>query len=210
MNKALFVLAASLMGLAAQADTLDFSGDICSSATDGSGAMVACANGGRINQSYGDTALVDVTFKSQVSGSNSMYFWGSAYSGLSAVAYGDSGATPEITLTAIGSTITLQSLDLGAWPNTDRPSQLTVVDLATNAAVFSSGAITVLGATASSFSFNLSSNTGFAIQFGPDGYNVGIDNIQFTTTPVPEASTYAMLLAGLAAVGSVVRRRTRR
>jgi PEP-CTERM motif len=210
MNKALFVLAASLLSLTAQADTLDFSGAICSSAADGSGSMIACSNGNSINQSYGDTALVDVSFKSQIGGVNSMFFWSGAYSNLTDIAYGSPSVTPEITLTAIGSTITLQSLDLGAWPNTDRPSQLTVVDLATNTTVFTSGAITVLGTTASSFSINLSSNTGFAIQFGPDAYNVGIDNIQFTTTPVPEASTYAMLLAGLAAVGSVVRRRTRR
>jgi hypothetical protein len=209
MKKLFLALAVGTLSIAAQANTLDFSGAICSSAADGSGAMTACSNGSRINQSYGDTAQVDVSFKSQIGGANSIFFWNSGYSGLNAVAYGDFNFTPEITLAAIGSTITLQGADLGAWANTNRQSQLTVVDLATNTAVFSSGPITVLGATASSFIFSLSSNAGFAIRFGPEGYNVGIDNIQFTATPVPEASTYAMLLAGLAAVGTAVRRRAR-
>jgi hypothetical protein len=207
MKKIALGLAVSAAALAAQADVLDFTGDICSTNNDGSGAMVACSSGGRINQAYGDTAAVDVSFKDSVGGTNSMFYWANNYSGLTDVAYAGSGQTGEITLTALGgNVITLQSLDLGAWPNVDRSSQLTVIDLTNGTTAFSSGPITVLGATPSSFVLNVSSSGGFAIQFGPDGFNVGIDNITFTTA-VPEASTYAMLLAGLAVVGSVVRRR---
>jgi PEP-CTERM motif len=208
MKKLLLACAASMVGLAVQANILDFSGNICSDASNGSGAMVACSNGSRINQSYGDTALVDVTFKSRLGGPDSMFFWDSGYNKLINIAYGDPSFAPEITLAAIGSTISLELLKLASWLDEKHASQLTVIDLATNTVVFKNGFDVV--ETIYTFSFGLESNVGFAIQFGPEGYYVGIDNIQFTTTPVPEASTYAMLLAGLAAVGSVVRRRTRR
>ena len=69
------------------------------------------------------------------------------------------------------------------------------------------GAITILGATPTSFSINATSSAGFSIAFGPEGYNVGIDNIAFTTAAVPEPTTVALLLAGLAAVGATVRAR---
>lgn len=37
---------------------------------------------------------------------------------------------------------------------------------------------------------------------------IGLDNVVFSATPVPESSTYAMLLAGLGLVGFAVRRRS--
>lgn len=63
-------------------------------------------------------------------------------------------------------------------------------------------------------------NEGLFLGFGrasADIYNFGIsasngativmDNLSLTTAPVPEPETYAMLLAGLAAIGAAVRRR---
>jgi len=206
MKRLLSAFTLAAVACASQADTLDFSGSICSANADGSGSFTACVTGSRINQAYGDTGQVNVTYLDSIAGTNSMFFWDTQYSGLTNVAYGGSGATPVITLAAIGSTVMLQNFQLGAWPNADRPSQVTVIDLATNLAVTNTGPITVLGASPSLFTINASSTVGFAIQFGPDGFNVGIDNINFTTTPVPEASTYAMMLAGLVAMGAAARR----
>ena len=54
------------------------------------------------------------------------------------------------------------------------------------------------------------------LRFGPDGYDVGIDNINLTVgaaalvpEPVPEPETYALMLAGRVALGVAARRRQR-
>jgi hypothetical protein len=204
------LFAASALALAAapaSATVLGFDGEVCSAFTDGSGGLVACGNGGRINQAYGDTASLDVTWAQDTNPSVSMLFWADAYSGLTRIAYG--GTTPTITLATVGlNTITLAGFDLGAWPNIDRGSQWTVTDLADGSLVASSGGpITILGSTPTSVMIGATSAAGFAITFGPDGFNVGIDNIAFSVTAVPEPGTWAMLAAGLIAMGAVVRRR---
>lgn len=51
------------------------------------------------------------------------------------------------------------------------------------------------------------STTGFILQWGDDARPSGIDNISYTVSAVPEPGTYAMLLAGLGAVGFTARRR---
>lgn len=52
--------------------------------------------------------------------------------------------------------------------------------------------------------------TAKSIDFGGTAGNVAFDNITFgSVTPVPEASTYAMLLAGLGLLGFVSRRRNK-
>jgi hypothetical protein len=187
---------------ASQAMTvLTFDGNVCSQFSDGSGALTSCSSGSRINQSYGDVAGVDVSWRESPASSASAAFWPDSYSGMSRVAYGD---RPLITLAGA---VTLHSFDIGAWPNINRQSQVTVVDLATSTTVLSTGPITILGSTPTNFSLDLYSPAGFTIQFGPDGFNVGIDNIAFTAGVVPEPGTWALLAAGLAAVGGVARRR---
>lgn len=198
----------AFIALSARAETLDFSGDICSAAAEGTGASVQCENFGRINQAYGDSATVDLTYQSSPDATTSMFFWSTGYSGLSSVAYGDTGATPTILIVPkAGQVVTLVGFELGSWNNVDRGSQVTLVDLADNSVVLSTGNITVLSATPSSFSVNASSSAGFSIAFGPDGFNVGIDNIQFSTSPVPEPATTALWLAGLATAAVAARRR---
>ncbi|MFN3862573.1 MAG: PEP-CTERM sorting domain-containing protein [Roseateles sp.] len=195
--------ALTLTAGASQATTvLTFDGDVCSATADGSGAMVACGNFSPINQAYGDGGGVDVSYVYQTGSTNSMQFWADAYSGMERVAFG--GVDPQITL---GGAVTLHSFDIGSWPNIDRQSQVTVIDLATMLPVFSTGQFTVLGATPTHFDVNLASSVGLRIVFGPDGYNVGIDNIAFTAGVVPEPETWALLAAGLAVVGGVARRR---
>jgi hypothetical protein len=200
----------TFFALAAQADTLDFSGAICSAAVDGSGAFESCVNFSRINQAYGDSAGVDVSYQASPGSADSMYYWSDSYSGLVNVAFGDVNSTPTILIVpTAGNTVTLAGFDIGSWPNADRISQITVLDLAGGSPLVNTGPITIFGNAPTSFSINATSSAGFSIAFGPEGYNVGIDNISFTTTAVPEPATVALLLAGLAAVGATARARQR-
>ncbi len=175
----------------AQAVVLDFSG-------------LGLTNGQSVPQTYGDQPNLDVSYRSVASpGSNvevasSMQYWPTQYSDLTDVAYGFQ--TAEVTLTpSAGHQVSLLGFDLGAWPNTDRQSQVSIYNLDYSALLFSTGSITVSGVTASNFSFaNLTRTDGIKIQFGPDAFNVGIDNIEFTvsTNAVPEPLT--LLGAGTA------------
>ena len=196
----IIVLVASAQ-IPAQADVLNFDGDICAVNADGSGGMVVCADFRAINQSYGDSAMVDVVYSYQTTNPISMQFWSNDYSGMQRVAFG--GLDPSISLLATsGNVVSLNSFDVGAWPNADRSTQVTVIDLADNSTVLTTGPITVLGSTPTSYAFSSqSSAVGFKISFGPDGYNVGIDNLNFSTSPIPEPATGALLLVGLAALG---------
>jgi hypothetical protein len=187
----------------ARASTLDFNGDICGG---------ACGNGYAIDSNYGSTATVSVSYNDG-NGNPYLYFWGPQYSNLTNVAYGyDASVTAEIFLTPhAGYSVTLSSLDLGAWPNTDRTSQLTVVN-GSNSVLYSSGAITISGTTASHFLLNLTSSNGIGIEFGPNAYDVGIDNVVFsanlTATPLPAA--LPLFAGGLGILGLVGARRKRR
>lgn len=203
MPSRLLVISA-LLGLCAQAGatTLTFDGDVCAANAAGTGAFTACGNFGAVNQAYGDGDGVDVSYNYQGDTTNSMQFWFDAYSGMDRIAFG--GLDPRLTLAG---TVFLHEFDVGAWPNTNRDTQVTVIDLADGSTVLSTGPITILGALPSRFSIERGSAAGFQIIFGPDGYNVGIDNIRFTPGVVPEPGTWALWAAGLAAVAAVARRR---
>lgn len=53
---------------------------------------------------------------------------------------------------------------------------------------------------------------GIRLRWGPNGYDVGMDNIAFEVralpnAAVPEPATWAMLIAGFCGIGTVMRRR---
>lgn len=192
-------------GAAAQATTLTFDGNICINV----GGF--CSAGISIDQSYGDiSGQLDVVYTSRVgngntAGSANLKFWDGLYGDLQNVAYGGSnGSTgvPEIALIpAAGYTVTLNSFDLGAWPQTSRNTQSTIYDTAYNP-LGTTGGITVLGNGHANISFGVTNANGVIIQWGPDGFNVGIDNINFTVqaSSVPEPSTILFLATGLAGI----------
>jgi hypothetical protein len=194
--------ALTLSASAAQAIVLTFDGDICSGGT-------SCSNGLSIDQTYGDGVGVDVVFSNNVGGS--LQFWDTAYSDLSNIAY-SGGSSASVFLYALsGYSITLNGFDLGAWPTTSRNTQVTIREIG-GADLFSSGPILVSGAVRSSFSGAYTSTSGIEINFGPDSFNVGIDNIDFTVTAtgaIPEPHTWAMMILGFGAAGSLLRRRQR-
>ena len=158
--------------------------------------------------------VVDVVYDRDVAtveADESLSFWDANYSHLTTVAWGGSNNSvgrAEIFLKPVGSDgITLLGLDLGAYPNSDRSTQLSILTGA-GVELFATPQFTVLGATPSSFTFNLFSQDGIRIQWGPNSYNAGIDNVSFSAgAPVPEPETYALMAAGLVLVGAITRRR---
>jgi PEP-CTERM motif len=210
MKKLMLAAVAVLLGSsAAHADILTFDGNSCTSnGTD----VVSCGNGARFSQGFGDTANIDVQTRADgstaVTPLGGMFYWGSQYSGLTGVGYGLAGGMPSIFLQPLSSgTVTLNSFQLGAWPDFTRNSQFSIFDGLGNV-LFSSGPITVQGSTPSLFTGSWSSTTGIGISFGPDGYNVGIDNIDYSfasAAAVPEPATWLMMLLGFGVIGTSVR-----
>jgi len=201
---------------ASAADSLTFPNNACASWSTGIGPNIACANSSFINQSYGDTASVNVTYQDVIAPpGTTLRWWDTDYNNLVGVAWGtggDANSHARIEIDPLGTdSVTLNSLDLGAWPNTSRDTNLQVKDLSTNTILFSfTGAVGVQPAnTATHFNINVTSANGLAIEWFNSAFNVGIDNIDFTVAAVsgvPEPSTYAFIL-GLALAGMTYARR---
>jgi hypothetical protein len=196
----------------AQADVLTFDGNVC---TTNGADLAACVDGRQINQSYGDTALVDVQYRAVASGladsSNALRFWSGQYNNLTNVAYGSNSGTSIFFAPVAGYQVTLNSFSLGAWFNAERSSQYTIVN-GLGQTLFSSGPLTIgTGNIASTFAVNLTSASGIGVVFGPEGFNVGIDNVDFTlsqiTGGIPEPATWAFMILGFGAIGGALRSR---
>jgi hypothetical protein len=190
---------------------LDFSGNICN----GSGT---CIDGSRIDQSYGDIAgQVDVVYDANRSTavSDDMFYWSTGYEDLNDVAYGFfGGGGASIALESqTGYEITLNGFDIAPYANRDRNTQIEIFDLFDNSSIFSQTYTPLTTAGATSLSFGNTSSSGFLINFGPDAWDIGIDNISFdvkavsTTTPIPLPAALPLLLAALGGM-AMLRRRT--
>ena len=206
MKAKILALVGMVLSAPVGAATLDFDGSICNGGMD-------CSNGFSIDQSYGDMAGVDVIYDGNPNDTtlNNFLFWGSQYSDLENIAYFADGA--QLTLDAAdGYEVTLSSLDLGAWPNTDRNLGFSVMDLSSNSTVFDTGLVTVSGQVRSSFSPNLTSSEGLKITFFGDFFNGGVDNIVYsaskigTVNPVPLPAGVLLLGTALAGLGLKKRR----
>ncbi|MBU1375917.1 MAG: PEPxxWA-CTERM sorting domain-containing protein [Alphaproteobacteria bacterium] len=196
----------------AGAEVLTFSGNIC-------GGGTSCSNNEVIDDSYGDIAgQLDVVYDRDVTvgGENRLRAYGSFYSDLTGVAYGGEGNTTgpaEIFLQPLsGFQVTLLGFDLGAWPNQTRNSQVTILNGA-GQVLSPSTALTVDGQVHSHLSYNFTSADGIRIQWGPDNYDVGIDNVEFALSAVgpagvPEPASWALMIAGFGMAGVALRRRS--
>jgi hypothetical protein len=196
----------------AHAGVLTFDGNICNGGT-------ACNDYNPIDQGYGSTATVNVLYNRDITdgtlslgaANSTLKFWDTGYNQLLNIAWGgssDAAGTPEIFLSpTAGNSVTLTGFDLGAWFHTSRGSQVTIVD-GLNNVLYSSGPIVVgTGDLANHFAFNLTSSNGIGIEWGPSGYNVGIDNVAFSdgSGAVPEPAAWVMMIAGFGVIGAGLR-----
>lgn len=218
---AIAAFAAAAHPSAAATTTLDFSGAIC-----GASGAESCSNSATIGQSYGDSAVLDVGYRSIVSSTNATYqnflkYWSASYGDLSGVVWGGDDPTTirsEIKLTPIaGYEVALLSLDAGCYLN--RASCQTLdYDISSG-----SGTGIAAGSTATLFPGHatLAVNSayfsdGIFLRWGPDSYDVGLDNIVFDVRAiappsvggVPEPSSWALMIGGFGLVGGAMRRRT--
>lgn len=219
MKRTLILASLSLTVGASQAYVLDFGNGpdaptLCSSSSDGSGAFVGCTNGTYFNQAYGDVAgVVDVGYSAPriVTDSRSLRWWSTDYNDLYGVLWadgGDSDSRARITLTPLGGgQVNLTHFDLGAWVQTTRGTTVNIYEIGNATPVYTFSGNVGSGLTHASFDVNISSAVGLQLEWQDSAYNVGIDNVTFTVGVVPEPSTYAMLLAGLAFCGALSRRR---
>ncbi len=196
------------------ATVLTFTGNKCSTdSVGGTGPLVNCSPGSFINQTYVDSATVNVSYLAGgTAGLFAMQAWPSGfgnatYSNLADAAYGFFGSnTIQITFAPLGGgTVTLNSFNVGTFLG-PRNFTAVVIDLATNTVVFS---VTLNVANqvfpiAPLLSPGVSSAVGLRLALiNTDTFNVGLSNIDFNVanapSGIPEPSSYAMLLLGAAA-----------
>jgi hypothetical protein len=211
--------AAALVSLAAapaEAVVLDFSGSICNGGT-------SCSNYVPIDQSYGDTAFSDVSYRSiNVEDSTTfegfLRYWDDEYGDLIDVLWGGTNNTGYISEIAIdpapGFEVSLVGFDLAGWPDTDRPSQVTVYRLDFGEILYSSGPVTAPGDGYLNFDLDLAYRADIVrIQWGPDGFTAGLDNIHFEFRPIstePPASVTDPAMLALTIVGLIGMAKLRR
>jgi hypothetical protein len=181
----------TILGLcsSAPAALINFDDLLASPVPDGYGTIP-----GQVVVSY-RTANNDVGF---TTASPSVAFWISTgipngYGDLSKNAYpAINGKFGEITFTPqSGSQITLNGFDLAGFPATGTAATLTeaVISILHDSTSLELGPFNVTRVTHDHFSPAITSSGPITIRFGTD-FNVGIDNIDFTVVPVPEAPTY--------------------
>lgn len=208
------VAAAAAFGLGSAAHAVTYTLTFDASVACGS---VACANYSAIDQAYGDTAIVDLSYQrvnnpGDAVGFDSLAYWDTGYGDLVDVAWGaindNNGASQIIFTPAAGYTVTLISLDIAGWPNTDRPTQSILYDGNYNF-VASTGAFTAPGTGHQTLNCNgaFCTQSGLVLEWGPNGYNVGVDNVVFSINAVPEPASWALMIAGFGLVGAGMRRR---
>lgn len=217
----LAAVAASMLAVpqAAQAATtvLDFSGAIC-----GIGGDASCGNGSRIGQNYGDSVGVDVSHASYVVGTNALYepyvkYWGGGYGDLDNAVWGGTNATNYYAVFTFaakaGYEVRLLSFDAACYQN--RPScQFLNYVIAIDGNPGSSGSLpTAYPGHVSVPVMSPWAQSNITLRWGPDSYDVGLDNIAFEyrliSVPgvIPEPGTWAMMILGFGLVGAASRSR---
>lgn len=179
--------------------------------------VAVCGDGSRLSQANGDVSgVVDVTYIDVNNPtSDSLPWWNLFYNDLQGVVWAngsDAASHARIEIKSLnGGAVTLHAMDFGAYSSTTRFTNIVVSALGGGTPLFTyAGNVGQLPAnTHTSFSPDVTAAGGIAIDWYDSAYNVGIDNVRFSVTPVPEPQTLAMLLAGLGIVAAASRRRTR-
>ena len=153
---------------------------------------------------------LDVGYFDVDKGEFSLRFQPGPYSGQAAAtaAYSDSSFLYVFLTPLPGYRVTLNSFFLGSLGGADRSSRYIVNDDATWGLVeIDSGPVTI-GSGGLHVMVGHSSSDELEIGFDSRGAGVGVNYINFDVSPVPEPGQLAMLLAGLAMIGVMARRRT--
>ncbi|GGE25893.1 VPLPA-CTERM protein sorting domain-containing protein [Gemmobacter megaterium] len=169
-----------------------------------------------VSPGYGSEGPVTLNWNPTGESGRRLIHWNGSYSGRDA-AYCASGTNCALDLTvAAGHSVTLDSFWLGGWPDSNRNVTWSVMDLADSSIVASAVSALVSGATGLANAIGATSDTGFRILFGPDGYNAGINDITYSyartggpgPAPIPLPAAGWMLIAGLGGLVALRRRKT--
>ena len=187
------------------ADVLTFdAADACSP------ALTSCVDWDLIDQNYGDGAGVDFVWGDVSLGdAPGMQFWGEWGGTTDALFSGvdDEESIAQIDIIALsGFSVTLNGFDLTAFDE-DRTSQWTIQDLAGGTVLSSGGMIDVFFPDLTSVVADLTSSAGFRVSWGPSSYNVGLDNLSYDVSSVPEPGTLLLFGLGLAGLGAIGRKK---
>lgn len=212
--KKFIVLSSLVLGLCSFASSAQAATTL---SIEGAGTCTFSGNHCFMNQSYGDTATVDVTYEWTSSNGTIL---GSAHN--SGTGFGDlgnvlvagnfrDGTLGQLTLKARdGYELRLIDFDFVGYFNFAPSLPLKVMDLRGNeliGGVFSTGT----GSTHSSLVANTDFLSGIVIRWGPDSSVGGIDNIRYDTrsltSAVPEPGSWALMISGFGLVGGIARRR---
>ena len=158
------------------------------------------SDGSDIPAGYGDIPNALSTEFSCEDGSRARY-WKEDYSDLDGVAYGCSSSSTQIVFKPEpGYSLKLLGLDFGAY-SSDRNSKLRISEGST--VRLEEDPMQVLTSQRKSYEFDefefirVSGGSELAISWGPDSYNVGIDNIRFQLIRVPAPLPLAGALGAL-------------
>jgi hypothetical protein len=199
----LVVLAVGMMpAIPLSAAVLDFTNATCSGGLD-------CVIGSPIDQDYGDIAGVNVVYDGDSSDAalQPALFWTTGYETLENVAYTSIGATLSILFEVSGGAgVSVSSFDIAPYLDRTRDTSVTVTDVATGAILFSAVEAPISTEGVTTYTGEWVSTAGIRIDFGPDAFDVGIDNIVYEAViPVPAAGV--LMLSALLGVGAMGRRR---
>ncbi len=218
-SSVLFVAGLFAAASGAQALTVDFGNGpaaptICTVAADGTGALVPCGNYGYISQSHGDVAgIADISYSApRITAPTSLYWWSSNYNNLFGVAFapssdGNSRARIEIKAVNPGNVVTLSSFALGAYSQATLNTTVNVFAIGGTVPLFTYSGPVGNGAISATTLFpNLAVPGGLWLEFQDSAWNVGIDNIQYSISAVPEPVSALLMLAGVAGLLAARRR----
>ncbi|WP_296600686.1 PEPxxWA-CTERM sorting domain-containing protein [Phenylobacterium sp.] len=174
-----------------------------------------------IPASYGDGPGVDVSYQyvnvKTGAVTPGLFFWYSGYGDLERVVFGGQNSTDfrsEIVLKALpGYEISLLSFDFATFKNLTSSTPISIRTLG-GTTLFSETLGTNPGGHNHLAVNSAAVTDGIVLSWGPDGYNVALDNIAFDVRPtgaaaVPEPATWAMMILGFAGVGGAMRRQRR-
>ncbi|MBK7003858.1 MAG: PEP-CTERM sorting domain-containing protein [Burkholderiales bacterium] len=158
-----------------------------------------------------------MSYESVDSGGKSLLSFSLGYSELQGVVFALGSATnshARITLNAApGQTISLLGFDLGAWKYPSDTSRFTTLSVknGNSSQDYDAPTLKVLTTTSSHIDTTYFGAAGagqtVTLEWKNDAFNVGLDNLHFSVTQVPEPETYALLLAGLGLLGAATRKK---